>query len=505
MFAGGREDKNIMFRTMLVEDNHSFRQVVKLYLQSQFPSMSIIEAADGVEALMEIYYSPPNLIFMDFKLPGENGLELTRKIKASHPNIIIILFTNYDLQEIQKVATQCKPDYFFNKGSMATGEIAALVKSILLEKGFRANGSMEAFELRRRGKIRPRVLKGRIWWESVPDASSYGVYVSKDRTLLEPGQFSWETTPGIISKTVIGKTELIIPDEWPEFPREPGTYHIGITSKDDLGNQSDPLLLSGLFKFFALPSPLRGGIEYQDPSFHPFLSSLATTGTDRLLVQKDRRRRRMRHNFPRNPIICIGLIIFSFLVPLQITDGTNFTRTRCANVLSKVPLGKTLPYEPPSEVFDTPTLPPSEPTPFNYDPVIREAAKRYSVDYALVKAVIKVESNFDPLAISRAGARGLMQLMPGTADVLRVKDPFHPEDNIEGGVRHLRYLLDLFKGNLHLVLAAYNAGEEAVFRYNDIPPDRETRIYVDRVLQYFRNYSREFKSPDSSSKPTNQK
>jgi len=261
MFAGGQEDKNIMFRTMLVEDNHSFRQVVKFYLQSEFPSMSIIEAADGVEALKEIDCCPPNLIFMDFILPGENGLELTRKIKASHPNIMIIIFTSYDLQEIQKVAIQCKPDYFFNKSSIATGEIATLIKSILSEKGFRANGSTEAFELRKRGKITPWVLKRRIWWESVPEASSYGVYVSKDKILLEPDHFSWETTPGIISKAVIGKTELIIPDEWPEFPTEPGTYHIGVTSRDDLGNQSDPFLLSGAFKFFAPPAPSRGGIE----------------------------------------------------------------------------------------------------------------------------------------------------------------------------------------------------------------------------------------------------
>jgi CheY-like chemotaxis protein len=261
VFAGGQGDKDIMFRTMLVEDSHSFRQVFKLYLQSEFPSMSIIEAADGVEALKEIDCCAPDLIFMDFILPGENGLELTRKIKASHPNILIIILTSYDLREVQKEATQCKPDYFFNKSSIATGEIATLVKSILSEKGVRANGSTAAFELREKGQITPWVLRRRIWWESVPEASSYGVYVSKDRTLLEPDRFSWETTAGIISKTVIGKTELIIPDEWPEFPTEPGTYHIGITSKDDLGNQSDPFLLSGVFKFFAPPPPSRGGIE----------------------------------------------------------------------------------------------------------------------------------------------------------------------------------------------------------------------------------------------------
>ena len=251
-----------MFRTMLVEDSHLFRRVVKFYLQSEFPSMCIIEAGDGVEALKGIDSYPPNLIFMDIKLPGENGLELTRKIKASHPNLIIIIFTSYDLQEIQEVATQYKADYFFSKGSIATGEIATLVKSILLEKGFNANGSTEAFALRRRGKITPLILKRRIWWEPVPGASSYVAYVSKDRTIFEPDNFSWETTPGIISKPVIGKTELIIPDEWPEFPTESGTYYIGITSRDDLGNQSDPFLLSGLFKFLAPSAPLRGGIEY---------------------------------------------------------------------------------------------------------------------------------------------------------------------------------------------------------------------------------------------------
>ena len=260
MFAPGREDKNIIFRTMLVEDRHSFRRVVKLYLQSEFPSMSIVEAANGVEALKTIDSCLPDLIFMDFKLPGENGLELTRQIKASHPNIVIILLTSFDLQEVKTLVPQSKPDYFFNKGSIATGEIVALVKSILSEKRLRAGGSVEVFELTRRGKIMPRVLKRRLWWEPVPGASSYRVYISRDRTLLEPDHFSWEKTPGIISKTVIGKTELIIPDEWSEFPTESGTYYIGITSRDELGNQSDPFLLSGAFKFFAPPAPSRGGI-----------------------------------------------------------------------------------------------------------------------------------------------------------------------------------------------------------------------------------------------------
>jgi len=107
----------------------------------------------------------------------------------------------------------------------------------------------------------PLVRKRRIWWESVPEATSYVVYVANDRSLFDPGKFSWEATPEIISKRVTGKTELIIPDEWPEFPMKPGTYHIGITAQDEVGNQSDPFLSEGQFKFFPPPIPSRGGIE----------------------------------------------------------------------------------------------------------------------------------------------------------------------------------------------------------------------------------------------------
>jgi soluble lytic murein transglycosylase-like protein len=126
-----------------------------------------------------------------------------------------------------------------------------------------------------------------------------------------------------------------------------------------------------------------------------------------------------------------------------------------------------------------------------YNPLIWQAAQRHSVDYALVKAVIRAESNFNPKAVSRAGAKGLMQLMPATADALGVDDSFHPEDNIQGGVRYLRYLLDLFEGDLHLSLAAYNAGENAVFRHNGIPPYRKTQTFIQRVLRYSQEYSSE--------------
>jgi DNA-binding NarL/FixJ family response regulator len=133
-----------MFKTMLVEDSTSFRQVVKDNLQDQFPSMDIIEAADGVEAFQKIDSHPPNLIFMDIRLPGENGLELTRKIKSNYPDIVIIILTSYDLPEYREAATQNKANYFFSKNSLATDEIFKFVKTILLAKGFNADGSDSA-------------------------------------------------------------------------------------------------------------------------------------------------------------------------------------------------------------------------------------------------------------------------------------------------------------------------------------------------------------------------
>lgn len=124
-----------------------------------------------------------------------------------------------------------------------------------------------------------------------------------------------------------------------------------------------------------------------------------------------------------------------------------------------------------------------------YDELIQRAAEKYKIDSALIKAVIKAESNFNHRAVSRVGAKGLMQLMPSTASSLNVQDAFHPENNIDGGVRYLRYLLRQFKDNLSLALAAYNAGEGAVVRYNNnIPPYRETQNYVQRVLHYLDKY-----------------
>lgn len=126
-----------------------------------------------------------------------------------------------------------------------------------------------------------------------------------------------------------------------------------------------------------------------------------------------------------------------------------------------------------------------------YDKIIRRAAGKFNLDVALIKAVIKAESNFNHQAVSPAGAKGLMQLMPQTASALNVYDVFHPGANIEGGARYLRYLLNLYRGNLTLALAAYNAGEGAVAKYKySIPPYRETQNYVRRVLDFYESYSK---------------
>jgi soluble lytic murein transglycosylase-like protein len=119
-----------------------------------------------------------------------------------------------------------------------------------------------------------------------------------------------------------------------------------------------------------------------------------------------------------------------------------------------------------------------------YDDLIIKASEKHKIEPALIKAIIKAESNFNHRAVSPKGARGLMQLMPATASSLQVQDSFHPEKNIEGGVKYLRYLLNYFNGNLPLALAAYNAGENAVIRHRGVPPYRETQVYIQRVLSY---------------------
>ena len=126
-------------------------------------------------------------------------------------------------------------------------------------------------------------------------------------------------------------------------------------------------------------------------------------------------------------------------------------------------------------------------TSFDIDAAIEQAAARHNVDPNLVRAVVKVESNFNPNAVSRKGAMGLMQLMPSTARQLKVNNPFDPEQNVDAGVRHLKQLLDNYGGNVKLTLAAYNAGAGAVARSSGVPHYAETQSYVRRITSLYYN------------------
>jgi hypothetical protein len=139
----------------------------------------------------------------------------------------------------------------------------------------------------------------------------------------------------------------------------------------------------------------------------------------------------------------------------------------------------------------TPRVAPSDRDPARYtryDTWIREAAALYKLPVELVRAIIKVESDYDPKATSYAGARGLMQLMPKTAESMQVKDIGDPRENIFGGVRYLRILANTFNGDLVLTIAGYNAGEDAVIRHKGVPPFEQTKDYVTKVLHYYKRY-----------------
>jgi two-component system response regulator YesN len=127
-----------MLKTLIVEDNSTFRRSLKEVLCTRFPSIDVEEAADGKEALQKIAAHVPEIVFMDIKLPGENGLQITKKVKAKYPEIIVIIFTYYDLPEHREAAFQCGANHFLSKGT-STQEVVQLVQSIISEKGLDSN------------------------------------------------------------------------------------------------------------------------------------------------------------------------------------------------------------------------------------------------------------------------------------------------------------------------------------------------------------------------------
>jgi len=129
-----------------------------------------------------------------------------------------------------------------------------------------------------------------------------------------------------------------------------------------------------------------------------------------------------------------------------------------------------------------------------FQPIVLKAANRYNVDPAMVMAIIMAESSYNPKAISKKGAKGLMQLMPTTARSLGVKDSFNPEHNINAGVRYFKKLLNQFDGDVELALAAYNAGSRKVREHRGIPPFRATRFYIKKVIKYYQYYKTQMDS-----------
>ena len=185
-------------------------------------------------------------------------------------------------------------------------------------------------------------------------------------------------------------------------------------------------------------------------------------------------------------VLCLSTGAAADIYQYTDADGViHFTNTRPGDARARVL------KEGAARRFAGASVPPQDRDPARftrYDDWIREAATLYQIPEQLVRAIIKVESDYDPRAVSVSGARGLMQLMPDTAERLQVRDIHDPRENIFGGVRYLRILANAFNGDLELTVAAYNAGEEAVMRYGGIPPYAQTRTYVVRVTGYYRRY-----------------
>jgi soluble lytic murein transglycosylase-like protein len=158
----------------------------------------------------------------------------------------------------------------------------------------------------------------------------------------------------------------------------------------------------------------------------------------------------------------------------------------CSSVSRKARVRVVRIPQPETEVTPVPVHPRKRERHFH--PIILAASNKHRVDPALVKAIIMAESSYNPTAISKKGAVGLMQLMPITADAMGVEDSLDPEHNINGGVRYLKHLLNIFSGDLTLAIAAYNAGITTVKKYQGVPPFKATQYYVKKVFEYYQQY-----------------
>jgi len=206
----------------------------------------------------------------------------------------------------------------------------------------------------------------------------------------------------------------------------------------------------------------------------------------------------VRLNFPRNAAVA-GLMLLASCLPVRadyvvLRSGARLNvtgyeilgdryRLHIKGGVAEVPVQDIVAIEP-EEIFQPSTEPLTEKTPFQK--LIRDAAARYNLDPTLIHSVISIESNFDPKAVSRKNARGLMQLMPRTAELMGVKDSFDPAQNIDGGSHYLSDLLKKYGNDLTLALAAYNAGPDSVDKYGRrVPPYLETMKYVQRIAKTY--------------------
>jgi soluble lytic murein transglycosylase-like protein len=181
-------------------------------------------------------------------------------------------------------------------------------------------------------------------------------------------------------------------------------------------------------------------------------------------------------------IIRIFTTFFLLCIPVAVQGGNIYKHIDESGVL----IFTDVPDDSSAEVFASDRKVATKPAhKKSYDKIIDSKANKYSVDPSLIKAVIKVESGFNERAVSRKGAKGLMQLMPATAREMGVFNLFNPEDNIEAGTRYLRYLLEKFDGDLKLALAAYNAGPTSVKKHGTVPPIKETKRYLKKVFRYY--------------------